>query len=39
VPEATPESNRQLKEAFDAMDVGQTVTFRRTSTDGDVALF
>jgi acyl dehydratase len=39
MPEATPEFNRQLKEAFDAMDVGQTVTFRRTSTDGAVALF
>ena len=39
MPEVTPEFNRQLKEAFDAMDVGQTFTFRRTFTDGDVALF
>jgi 3-hydroxybutyryl-CoA dehydratase len=39
MPEATPEFKRQLQEAFDAMDVGQTFTFRRTFTDGDVALF
>lgn len=30
---------RRLREAFDALDVGQTFTFRRTFTDGDVALF
>src|SRR5215210_8554642 len=39
MPEVTPEFNRQLKEAFDAMDVGQTFTFRRTFTGGHVALF
>jgi 3-hydroxybutyryl-CoA dehydratase len=39
MPEATPEFKRQLQEAFDAMAVGQTFTFRRTFTDGDVALF
>ena len=34
MPEATPEFKRQLQEAFDAMDVGQTFTFRRTFTTG-----
>jgi 3-hydroxybutyryl-CoA dehydratase len=37
--EATPEFNQRLREAFDEMRVGQTFTFRRTFTDGDVALF
>ena len=37
--EATPEFKQQLREAFDAMRVGQTFTFRRTFTEGDVALF
>jgi 3-hydroxybutyryl-CoA dehydratase len=36
---ATPEFKRQLKEAFDAIEVGQVFTFRRTFTDGDVVLF
>lgn len=39
MPGATPEFKRQLREAFDEMYVGQTFTFRRTFTDGDVALF
>jgi 3-hydroxybutyryl-CoA dehydratase len=39
VPEATEEFKRRLREAFDEMHVGQTFTFRRTFTDGDVALF
>jgi 3-hydroxybutyryl-CoA dehydratase len=39
VPEATEEFKRRLREAFDGMHVGQTFTFRRTFTDGDVALF
>ncbi|CAA9453534.1 MAG: MaoC family protein [uncultured Rubrobacteraceae bacterium] len=39
MPEATPEFKRRLREAFDEMYVGQTFTFRRTFTDGDVALF
>ena len=37
--EATPELKQQLRAAFDAIYVGQTFTFRRTFTDGDVALF
>ncbi|HVE99913.1 MAG TPA: hypothetical protein VNA27_01065 [Rubrobacteraceae bacterium] len=36
---ATPEFKRQLREAFEEMSVGQTFTFRRTFTDGDVAIF
>lgn len=39
MPEATPEFNQQLREAFEEMYVGQTFTFRRTFTDGDVAMF
>ena len=37
--DATPEFKQQLKEAFDTIQVGQTFTFRRTFTDGDVTLF
>src|SRR5216683_6509047 len=37
--EATPEFKQQLRAAFDAIYVGQTFTYRRTFTDGDVALF
>ena len=37
--EATPEIKQRLQEAFDEMHVGQTFTFRRTFTDGDVAMF
>ena len=37
--EATPEFKQQLREAFDSLEVGQTFTFRRTFTEGDVALF
>jgi 3-hydroxybutyryl-CoA dehydratase len=37
--EATLEFKRRLREAFAEMRVGQTFTFRRTFTDGDVALF
>ncbi len=39
MPEATPEFKQLLWEAFDELYVGQTFTFRRTFTDGDVALF
>ena len=39
MPEATPEFKRRLREAFEALHVGQTFAFRRTFTDGDVALF
>jgi 3-hydroxybutyryl-CoA dehydratase len=37
--EATPEFEQRLREAFDEMHIGQTFTFRRTFTGGDVALF
>ena len=37
--EATPEIKQRLQEAFDEMHVGQTFTFRRTFTGGDVAMF
>jgi len=37
--EATPEFKQQLRTAFDALHEGQIFTFRRTFTDGDVALF
>jgi 3-hydroxybutyryl-CoA dehydratase len=36
---ATPEFKQRLGEALDAMRVGQTFTFRRTFTNGDLALF
>jgi 3-hydroxybutyryl-CoA dehydratase len=36
---ATPEFKQQLREAFDAIQAGQIFTFRRTFTEGDVALF
>ena len=39
MPEASPEFKRLLQEAFRALRVGQTFTFRRTFTDGDVAMF
>lgn len=39
MPEATPEFKQQLREAFNSIHVGQTFTFRRTFTEGDVALF
>ena len=39
MPEATPEFKRWLREAFETLHVGQTFAFRRTFTDGDVALF
>lgn len=39
MPEATPEFKQRLQEAFDEMHVGQTFAFRRTFSDGDVALF
>ncbi len=37
--DATPEFKQQLKAAFDTIEAGQTFTFRRTFTEGDVALF
>jgi 3-hydroxybutyryl-CoA dehydratase len=37
--EASPEFKQLLRDAFEAIDVGQTYTFRRTFTDGDAALF
>jgi len=39
MPDASPEFKQQLKVAFDSIEVGQTFTFRRTFTEGDVALF
>jgi 3-hydroxybutyryl-CoA dehydratase len=39
MPDATPEFKQRLREALDEMHVGQTFTFRRTFTGGDVALF
>ena len=37
--EARPQFNRQLQEVFRELGIGQTFTFRRTFTEGDVALF
>lgn len=39
MPEASPEFKQLLRDAFQSLQVGQTFTFRRTFTDGDVALF
>lgn len=39
LPEASPEFKQLLRDAFERMQVGQTYTFRRTFTDGDVSLF
>lgn len=39
MPEATPLFKQQLRDAFASMHVGQTFTFRRTFSAGDVALF
>lgn len=36
---ASPEFKQQLRAAFEQIQVGQTFTFRRTFTEGDVALF
>lgn len=35
----SPEFKQRLREAYDALNIGQNFTFRRTFTDGDVALF
>jgi len=37
--EATTEFKQQLREAFDSIRIGRQFTFRRTFTEGDVALF
>jgi|SRR5450759_1546937 acyl dehydratase len=39
MPEATSEFKQNLKIAFDSINVEQTFTFRRTFTEGDVAMF
>lgn len=39
MPRPTPEFKRRLEEAFAEMTIGRTFTFRRTFTDGDVAMF
>lgn len=36
---ATPEFKQQLQDAFQELQVGQTFVFRRTFSEGDVALF
>mgnify|MGYP001382834446 CR=1 FL=1 len=38
-PGTTQEFKQQVKAAFESTQVGQTFTFRRTFTEGDVALF
>jgi 3-hydroxybutyryl-CoA dehydratase len=37
--QASDEFKQRLREAFDALTVGQVFTYRRTFTEGDVALF
>jgi 3-hydroxybutyryl-CoA dehydratase len=37
--EATSDFKQQLREAFDSIQAGQSFTYRRTFTEGDVALF
>lgn len=39
MPEATPEFKERLREAFEELQVGGTFTYRRTFTEGDLALF
>jgi acyl dehydratase len=39
MPDATPAFKQQVRDAFASIELGQTFTFRRTFTDGDVALF
>lgn len=39
MPDVTEQFKEQLRESFQAMQVGQTFTFRRTFTDGDLSLF
>ncbi len=39
MPEATPEFKHLLREAFASVEVGQTFSFRRTFTEGDVSAF
>jgi 3-hydroxybutyryl-CoA dehydratase len=39
MPEATSEFKQRLREVFEEVHVGRAFTFRRTFTDGDVALF
>jgi 3-hydroxybutyryl-CoA dehydratase len=39
MPDATSDFKQQLRDAFDAIEPGQIFTFRRTFTEGDVALF
>jgi 3-hydroxybutyryl-CoA dehydratase len=39
MPDATPAFKQQLNDAFADIRVGQSYTYRRTFTEGDVALF
>jgi 3-hydroxybutyryl-CoA dehydratase len=39
MPEATPEFKGRLRETFEELEVGRTFTYRRTFTEGDLAMF
>lgn len=39
MPEATPEFKERLREAFEELELGRTFTYRRTFTEGDLAMF
>lgn len=39
MPEATPEFKERLLEAFKELELGRTFTYRRTSTEGALAMF
>ncbi len=39
MPDITPQFKQRLKTAWQKLQVGQTFTYRRTFTEGDVALF
>jgi acyl dehydratase len=39
MPDATTSFKQRLREAFNELQLGQTFTFRRTFSEGDVALF
>ena len=39
MPEASPEFKEQLREAFAEIDLGQTFTYQRTFTEGDLTAF
>ena len=39
MPGATPEFKAQLQKAWDSLEAGAVFSYRRTFTEGDVALF